>query len=736
MSRKASAPDWEFQLAKNERNKVSELPENSMFVEILFKRKAVRPLPTSPNAFFKILTKEHKLDKQTCGELLAKYDSFYKRAEKINQYSLGGNVSQQKQAAAKVPSGVSISKTPKSEKSKSISKESTAKTEKKESKPVVNINNKKTTKNDIKTKSSKQSDNRVKEAELRKRKASSSPSGKCKTTNTAATATATATTTAHKKKRVFPMKHDNAAGRSQTAKGPRMKLAKHGAHQERIPRTSCFPTVGELTEYLNHARSNCTSTESGRYQDVSAAFRESLLQHYADCHFTTWLEALQLDRNLLLYGCGCKQALLRKFAREMLQEEDVLELSASWTSPSLAETDPLDPAGASSSRESRLESLFGAIRRDVLGLKPDGRVALGRPRRGASVLGSDDSGQRRAKVASSSMEGFRFRFQGEAGVLVEEAVLLSDMLRAHYQWRSFAERSGVTAPDHPASSLEDCDSDDGDGSESLPSRRDDSAAASAPMNVAYDNSIGRLYVLLHSVEDLFPLCQESFGAKAACSEHQLALSVLASCPVVSIIASCSAVTCPINLQWDQAIYSSCQWLSFHTPTFSCYDLLPDVLLKCEAASSSGQSGRGRSSTALRYILRSLTRKHCEILKHIIKMQERSSKKVESSSSAENSKEEGAGNSLFGSISVKPAPSQQKDAAKDSSKNAGVKWNELLIVCTSKMITKNDIEMRKLIAELVDQRIIKAYREGQSMMVGLLLSADEVEGALSYFDRKA
>lgn len=30
-----------------------------------------------------------------------------------------------------------------------------------------------------------------------------------------------------------------------------------------------------------------------------------------------------------------------------------------------------------------------------------------------------------------------------------------------------------------------------------------------------------------------------------------ALSVLAQCPVVSLVASCSAVTCPISMQWDQ-----------------------------------------------------------------------------------------------------------------------------------------------------------------------------------------
>ena len=39
------------------------------------------------------------------------------------------------------------------------------------------------------------------------------------------------------------------------------------------------------------------------------------------------------------------------------------------------------------------------------------------------------------------------------------------------------------------------------------------------------------------------------------------------------------------------------------------------------------------------------------------------------------------------------------------------------------------------AELVDQRIIKAYGDGQSMLVSLLLSTHEVDGALKYFEGK-
>jgi hypothetical protein len=40
-------------------------------------------------------------------------------------------------------------------------------------------------------------------------------------------------------------------------------------------------------------------------------------------------------------------------------------------------------------------------------------------------------------------------------------------------------------------------------------------------NMAYDNSICRLYILLHNMEDIFPLVQESSFASCPHSEHQI-----------------------------------------------------------------------------------------------------------------------------------------------------------------------------------------------------------------------
>lgn len=64
-----------------------------------------------------------------------------------------------------------------------------------------------------------------------------------------------------------------------------------------------------------------------------------------------------------------------------------------------------------------------------------------------------------------------------------------------------------------------------------------------------------------------------------------------------------------------------------------------------------------------------------------------------------------GDSLFGSMVTKtsvPNPTDKAVATRggkqSSTAQIGIKWNELLAVCTTQMITKNDIEMRKLICK--------------------------------------
>ena len=106
-----------------------------------------------------------------------------------------------------------------------------------------------------------------------------------------------------------------------------------------------------------------------------------------------------------------------------------------------------------------------------------------------------------------------------------------------------------------------------------------------------------------------------------------------------------------------------------------------------------------------------------MLKHVIKMQERvatqkgivpkaACKSDPSSSRAGEDSLTAApiGDSLFGALpatkaTAVPDPKDKSATAREKSQSTsqiGIKWNELLAVCTTQMITKNDIEMRKLI----------------------------------------
>lgn len=129
------------------------------------------------------------------------------------------------------------------------------------------------------------------------------------------------------------------------------------------------------------------------------------------------------------------------------------------------------------------------------------------------------------------------------------------MLLTHYNWRSVSERGNQAAALARASSSglktkssdlvgfnSDIDGiDDNDDEEILGTGSDrqlagtsvDSSGASSGAsrgslengggltNMAYDNSICRLYLLVHNIEDVFPLVQESSIVACPNSEHQM-----------------------------------------------------------------------------------------------------------------------------------------------------------------------------------------------------------------------
>lgn len=118
----------------------------------------------------------------------------------------------------------------------------------------------------------------------------------------------------------------------------------------------------------------------------------------------------------------------------------------------------------------------------------------------------------------------------------------ADMLLSHYNWKSVSERGANLHSQEQGrgenfgiSSDIDCidydsgsDADEhvenvGDGDMRGIKRIAETSygTGNGALNMAYDNSICRLYILLHNVEDIFPLLTESSAAGCPNSEHHI-----------------------------------------------------------------------------------------------------------------------------------------------------------------------------------------------------------------------
>ena len=242
-------------------------------------------------------------------------------------------------------------------------------------------------------------------------------------------------------------------------------------------------------------------------------------------------------------------------------------------------------------------------------------------------------------------------------------------------------------------------------------------------NAAYCNSIPRLYLIIHNIEEAF---HHSYGHGKYPTETYVdiyrALSVLAECPVISLIASMTSVNTPLHLGWDSGMMTRFNWKFFHTPTFVDHDILPELVRACETASTRGGAESGRSAKTLKYILRSLTKKHCDVLKYLLKAQE-----LTSATAKKESKGRDGGAKSGADVAASVAA---------EGKGVGVTWTLLFSQCVNQFIVKTDSELRQLISELKDQRIVRSYTDADGIvMVALVLSPGEVHSALNYFTNK-
>jgi hypothetical protein len=223
------------------------------------------------------------------------------------------------------------------------------------------------------------------------------------------------------------------------------------------------------------------------------------------------------------------------------------------------------------------------------------------------------------------------------------------------------------------------------------------------LNWDYVNSAPRLYLLVHNLEDILQT-----SAQNSAHVHR-AFSILAACPVVSIVASMTSLNTPLHAAWGSSHLHAFQWSYQHTPTPLPHDPLPEVVT---AFSNESRKTHTDRADTLKYVLKSLTKKHHEIIKF-----------------------------LLTSTAPPPAsaPPQDQDPPASSSSPSpsppppGVGWFTLLSHAMSQFVVKGDSDLRQLVSELKDQRIVKTFSDRDAKVcVVLLLSAVERKSAMDYY----
>ncbi len=227
-----------------------------------------------------------------------------------------------------------------------------------------------------------------------------------------------------------------------------------------------------------------------------------------------------------------------------------------------------------------------------------------------------------------------------------------------------------------------------------------------PKNVAgsasrYSNAVSRLYIIVNSIE------AEGLAGPSA-SKSQEALSILAACPAVSLIASCDNLNCP--LLWSTETSSKFNWLYINVPTFEPYCRIHEGSSIELLLSGSGISSSTNYKNTNTYY-KGMTARQKDILKELIQE----------------------------SLKQKDAKKPAGKAGSSKKQIFGVYKPDLFTLCSQKLIVSNINELNKSLKELTEQKIVStiayAAEEGKAArgdFVSLLMSVEDMENFLKLF----
>ena len=451
------------------------------------------------------------------------------------------------------------------------------------------------------------------------------------------------------------------------------------ATRKHVSRPSIVPDAKQQERFEKYAKT----------ADPYLSHRRNLQNQHADKLFPLWLWQTECNFSVLVHGVGSKRALLKRFTAECLSNSDVIAINGD--EQQAAQTLVTGASGNKVMRE-----LLDTIWTDVCGHpKIKGFDNLGLMRYVDTVVDallhryrtaipliatSADSGTAVSvgdtsitTASSVGADGEGVRGPGAVplasgdvyldprGAIAKSLGLDDYNNDGANQRRGAVERtSGLDAK---LASDRDLRRGMGLGSsKSLP-------GGGERIYGRYTHNYHRLYLVVHSLD----------AEILRTGEFQHCLSLLSACPCVALVASIDHLNTP--LLWDTEMLALFRWSYQHAPTFECNGIRDSELF-------SSIKGKNGGSRALEYIMRSLTTKHRDIMSHLARLELERKSRVATRARSEATQEE-----------------EHHQQQRHASSNKAVTLAELLDVCTSKLIVRNEQDLRYHLKEPMDHRIL-------------------------------
>ena len=216
----------------------------------------------------------------------------------------------------------------------------------------------------------------------------------------------------------------------------------------------------------------------------------------------------------------------------------------------------------------------------------------------------------------------------------------------------------------------------------------------------YAHCQDRLYIVVHE------LCGPFFENY----EVQKCFSILASCESVSIIASVEILN--LALTWDADVLHHFDWKYFHLPTYMHHKLpldhsiigasANDILSRKGSNAPKGENG----GQGLDAVLDSLTSNHRHFLQKICK--------------------EVVQRHITASAKPKGDPKKPSKSLSDTKLPNEISFSDAFAIAGNALIVRSKPELKTLIAEYIDHKVLELDESNSQEVVRLLLSDADIK----------